>query len=718
MKPNMQQDNTALRPLPLWSLVLRGSLLACCWPVATAQAAVEATVDATPPEAGAVTAEATPADVPVVIAPSPDLSPTVSPPSFSPTEPATLAVPDSAPAVPPSVVEPPALTDAVVESADGQSSPVAEPAEPAAESADDETVLAQPVVAPGVDPVDPVSQLPVSHGDESGLPAQAETAARLDSPAAEPVEPDMLAQVAPPESPEIPPLPPETPVVPPAEPTPPPEPDPVPSDEPRVDVTRIQVSGSTVFDDDDFAPILAEFEGRALTLEELRQAADAVTQLYLNNGYITSRAILVNQTVTDGTVQLQVVEGQLAEIQIEGAPRLQGYVRDRIALGGGTPLSQIDLENQLRLLRVDPLIENIEASLRAGEGLGESNLLVRVTAADAVDARLVLDTSSPPSVGVVRTGAEVVYRNPFGYGDQLSASAYRATTGGSHVYGLTYQAPVNAMNGTITASYLPSNFRIIDPPSIAALNVRGSADVYEISYRQPLVRTPQEEFALSLGFRHRSGRTLISTGFTIDESRTSVIQVGQDYLRRDPQGAWALRSQFSLGTGLFDATSRPSPLADGQFFSWLGQVQRAQVLSPDNLLIVQADVQLSANSLLGSEQFVIGGPQSVRGYSQNARFGDNGIRLSVEDRIVAQRNESGAPMLQIAPFIDMAGVWNTGSATASQQNFLLGAGVGFLYQPIDPFNIRVDVGVPLVNLTGTGDSPQDAFLYLLLDYAL
>ncbi|MEO0539657.1 MAG: ShlB/FhaC/HecB family hemolysin secretion/activation protein [Cyanobacteria bacterium P01_A01_bin.105] len=535
--------------------------------------------------------------------------------------------------------------------------------------------------------------------------------------------PSTLAQVSSPESPDIPPLPPESPIIPtppapetPEQPdAPPPE---APPETPRVEVSDIQVVGSTVFDDDDFAPILTDFEGQALTLEELRQAADAVTQLYLNNGYITSRAILANQTVTDGVVQLQVIEGRLADIEIEGAPRLQGYVRDRIALGSGIPLSQVELENQLRLLRIDPLIENIEASLRAGEGLGESLLLVRVTEAEPVEAHLIVDTSSPTSVGVVRMGAEVTYRNPLGYGDQLSATAYRATTGGSHVYGVTYQAPVNAMNGTLTARYLPSNFRIIDPPSIAALNVRGSADVYELSYRQPVIRTPQEELALSLGFRHRSGRTLISTGFTIDESRTSVVQFGQDYLRRDPQGAWALRSQFSLGTELLDATRRPSPLPDGQFFSWLGQVQRAQVLNSDNLLIVQADVQLSANSLLGSEQFVIGGPQSVRGYSQNARFGDNGLRLSVEDRIVAQRDEAGAPILQIAPFVDLASVWNSGSGTANQQNFLLGTGVGFLYQPVEPLNLRVDVGVPLVNLNEPGDSPQDAFIYLLIDYEL
>jgi hemolysin activation/secretion protein len=490
------------------------------------------------------------------------------------------------------------------------------------------------------------------------------------------------------------------------------------TDAPRVDVQSIEVLGSTVFETADFEPILQPYLNRSLTIEELRQAADAVTQLYLNEGYITSRAILGNQTIANGQVQLQVIEGTLEDIQIEGSDRLANYVRDRISLGARTPLRQTDLENQLRLLRVDPLIENIEASLRAGSGLGQSVLIVRVAEADQLEGHLVLDTNSPPSVGTVRTGAELTYRNPLGYGDELRAVAYRATTGGSNLYELSYRAPINAMNGTITARFLPSNFEIIEPAAIAALNVEGSADVYELTYRQPLVRTPQEEFALSLGFRHRSGRTLLS-GIDIDESRTSVVQFGQDYLRRDAAGAWALRSQLNLGTSLLDATSRPSPQADGQFFSWLGQVQRAQLLNQDNLLIIQGDLQFSSDSLLGSEQFVVGGSQSVRGYSQNARFGDNGLRLSVENRTVVERNEDGSPVLQLAPFIDLATVWNSRAGTAANDNrFLLGTGVGFLYQPLENLNIRVDVAAPLVRLNEAGDSIQDVFLYLNIDYRL
>ena len=122
----------------------------------------------------------------------------------------------------------------------------------------------------------------------------------------------------------------------------------------------------------------------------------------------------------------------------------------------------------------------------------------------------------------------------------------------------------------------------------------------------------------------------------------------------------------------------------------------------------------STDTLLGSEQFVIGGRQSVRGYGQNARFGDNGVRLSVEDRITLQRNESGAPIMLLSPFVDMAAVWNTKSGTTvNDDRFLLGTGVGFTYRPVDGLDLRLDLGVPLVDIDDS--APQDVFIYLDFD---
>ena len=104
-----------------------------------------------------------------------------------------------------------------------------------------------------------------------------------------------------------------------------------------IKVKTIEVTGSTVFAEADFRPLIEPFVGQSLRETELQKAADAITQLYLEKGFITSRAILDLTSISTGEIKIQVVEGGLEEIQIEGSQRLQGYVRSRLKLGAAKP---------------------------------------------------------------------------------------------------------------------------------------------------------------------------------------------------------------------------------------------------------------------------------------------------------------------------------------------------------------------------------------------
>jgi hemolysin activation/secretion protein len=261
------------------------------------------------------------------------------------------------------------------------------------------------------------------------------------------------------------------------------------------------------------------------------------------------------------------------------------------------------------------------------------------------------------------------------------------------------------------------------------LDIEGESNLYEISVRQPLIRTPRQEFALSLGFTYKDGQTFLFNNIPFPfgigpdadgVSRTSVFRFGQDYVRRDRQGAWALRSQFSVGTGLFDGTINESPIPDSRFFSWLSQAQRVQRLGNDNLLIVQGDLQLTPNSLLPSEQFVVGGGQSLRGYRQNVRSGDNGFRFSVENRITLERDEAGISTFQLAPFIDLGAVWNHADNPNKlpNQTFLASAGLGLLWEPLPRLFLRLDYAVPFIDLDDRGDNAQDEGFYFSVNYEL
>ncbi|MCC3435376.1 MULTISPECIES: ShlB/FhaC/HecB family hemolysin secretion/activation protein [unclassified Microcoleus] len=529
---------------------------------------------------------------------------------------------------------------------------------------------------------------------------------------------DRFLQPAPQPSPEPPQIP---------QPVAPERPSPVPLPLPNqvIQVQKIQVVGSTILSQDEINALVKPLEGRSTTLEQLKQIADKITEIYLNRGYITSRAVLPPQTITAGVVKIQVIEGKLTRIEVEGAKRLHpSYIRSRIRLGARMPLSTASLENQLRLLRVDPLFDNVEASLRAGDNEGESILIVRVTEANPFQSSFSIDNYSPPSVGSERLGVSLRHRNLTGNGDELAGAYYRSL-GDSDVFDFSYRLPLNAMNGTLQLRAAPNRNSIVQEP-FDAFDISGKSHLFEVSYRQPLRRTPIEEFALSAGLTYQKGRTFVagvptpfgsgpdSNGVTT----TTAIKLGQDYIRRDPQGAWALRSQFTIGTSLFDATQNEGSVPDGQFLSWLGQVQRVQRLNDKHLLILQSDLQLSANSLLPSQQFVIGGGQSLRGYRQNVRSGDNGFRLSIEDRITLQRDASGNPKLQLAPFLDAGTVWNAPNNPnkLTNQTFLAGMGLGVIWEPIRRVNLRVDYAFPLVRITDKGNNLQDNGIYFNIIY--
>ncbi|MEL7352809.1 MAG: ShlB/FhaC/HecB family hemolysin secretion/activation protein [Cyanobacteria bacterium P01_A01_bin.116] len=499
-------------------------------------------------------------------------------------------------------------------------------------------------------------------------------------------------------------------------------------------VQAIEVVGNTVFSPEVLDEITEPEEGKLQTAENLLRIADDITQIYLNDNYITTRAIPgdFDAIGQDGIASINIIEGRVDDIVIEAedSARLnESYIRSRVALGVDIPLNVQKLEDQLKLIRTDPLIRNIEAQIQPSGETGLSTLAVRVTENEAFESVFSVDNYSPPSVGSERLGIGLQHRNLTGAGDSLSASYFRTTTGGSQLLDVAYQIPLNPMEGTLQFRVAPS-WTEVTSPDLASAGIEGENQLYSVNYRQPLIRTLREELALTLGFDYQNGQTFLfddrPTPFTIGPdadgvSRTSVLRFGQEYVKRDTQGAWALRSQFNLGLGIFDATTNEGATPDGQFFSWQGQVQRVQQLNDDNLLIAQGRLQVTPDPLLTSQQFVIGGKQSLRGYRQNVRTGDNGFLFSVEDRIALARNDSGVPTVQLVPFVDMGMTWNTGNNPNPQlnQRFLSSIGLGLLLDDlvgVEGLDMQIHYGYPLIDLDDRGNNLQDEGLHFGLSY--
>ena len=139
----------------------------------------------------------------------------------------------------------------------------------------------------------------------------------------------------------------------------------------RVYVAGYSVVGSTAFGEEELAQLTAPYAGRAITSEELLAARDAITNHYIAHGYVTSGALIPDQDAADGIVTLQVVEGVLVEVEVEGNEGFRAeYFRSRVLRGAGTPVDVGALEEVLQRFQRDPRIESVHASLQPGERRG------------------------------------------------------------------------------------------------------------------------------------------------------------------------------------------------------------------------------------------------------------------------------------------------------------------------------------------------------------
>ena len=452
---------------------------------------------------------------------------------------------------------------------------------------------------------------------------------------------------------------------------------------------------------------------------ELLDLRSCIQALYIEKGYVTSGAFIPNdQEIQDGVVKIQVVEGSIEEVQINGLKRLKEYyIRDRITPAISSPVNVNQIEERLRLLQIDSLIDTIDAELTAGRENGQNILVLDIVESPPLIVNLALSNNRSPSVGSVQGLPTIVYQNALGLGDR--ASVQYSHSEGLNLYSASYVVPINALGGSLSTRYEFGDSRIITSQFEAA-GIRSETETLSVNFRQPVSRSLSSEVALGLGFDVRESRSFIldnrpfsfSRGPEDGVSRVSAIRFSQEWLNRDIDTVLAARSQFSLGIDAFGSTVNDSG-TDGQFFSWAGQFQWVQQFNPGERLLTRVNTQLTPDSLLPLERFSLGGVSTVRGYAQNELVTDNGVAVSVEYQLPLLREPE---KLKLAPFVDFGVGWNSGTQNGDLST-LLGTGVGLQWQPSDRFNVRLDYGIPLISAS-EGSSLQENGFYFSINSQL
>lgn len=474
----------------------------------------------------------------------------------------------------------------------------------------------------------------------------------------------------------------------------------------RLKVGKFSISGNTLLSDKEIQSAVGSFEGRELTLAEMKEAAARLTDLYKVRGYMLVRAIVPKQSFDSDTVELRVLEGKIGKISVEGNKHYSDeFIRRRVEAASKDGNFHADSFYRQLLLLNEFSDLRAQAVMRPGSEPGTADVIVKVTDKRPIHFGLEYNNYGIPETGEHRFGFTFDAANLFTEGADFRFRGILQipTDHTSTMFQLRYQAPIG-LNGTrVGGEYQRGSFSSGDGLA-KILDVRGDADIISAFASHPLIRTLNHSSDLAATVSHKNVRNNIFGGMPLarEDYWTTRLDYRGDW--RSVNGRSLLVTSLTQGFGGKGGVLTSNVRADDSFTKLNLDVLRVQQLSHNFYGVLRGTGQLAFDPLYSIEQFALGGVSSVRGYSQAELLGDSGYSLSAELRWspIADNPE----VFQVVAFIDHGGVGIKDKFPGELPvNSLTGAGLGFRSTVGENTHLTLDIGFPISpSTTRRGDS--------------
>jgi hemolysin activation/secretion protein len=446
-------------------------------------------------------------------------------------------------------------------------------------------------------------------------------------------------------------------------------------------VKAVRITGNTAFEAGSLHALIGDAEGQELTLPQLNALAARLSNYYHAHGYPLARAIIPAQTIRDGVVTIAIIEAQYGSISLENRSR----VRDALlhstlsALRTGQLIAQAPLDHALLLFSDIPGVLT-SATLKPGEAVGTSDLVVQSASGPAVTGNVDLDNYGNRYTGNARLGGTVNLIDPLQCGDVLSVNGLSSGSGLN--YGrIGYETLLDGEGTRAGAAY--STLHYILGNSLTALDGHGTAQVASLWSKRPFVRTPTLNIYAQLQFDHKRlddelGAGDIHTDRHLNDWTASLAGDWRDAILAGAVSSWTVATTVGrLGFDNADAQFSDAATAHkrGRFSRWSASLSRLQSVGPQNALYVALSGQATNGNIDASEKLIAGGPYSVRAYDTGALSGDTGYLGSLE-----YRHELGpvdAGRWQVIGFLDSEHLSVNRSPWTASTNSATLSGAGF-----------------------------------------
>ena len=453
------------------------------------------------------------------------------------------------------------------------------------------------------------------------------------------------------------------------------------------ELKKIVMDSSAVLTEAELAAITQPYEGKMVQLNDIYAIVEKINVLYASKGYVTCRAFLPPQTITDGKVKLLLVEGRTGNTTVSGNNYTKtSFITKRLHLKENE-IANIKQVNKDLLLFNATNSTQLRIVMKAGEKPGTTDYEITAYEPKRDTWTIFEDNAGSDTSGEYRTGLFFNTKSLSGTCDPFSV-------------GTVFSEGTRAANAMYTRSLGRSGTKMNLLYSTNAVKVtkgdykdmiKGHANSYAIGFTQPLVVNETTRTELSLDYNRQNSKTdfmVLGNRFNIVDDSVQDFTLG--FAMTNYGASHVLYQKHSYVRGYSERTPS-SMLEDSQnfgFYKFNGMYQK--LYAGGQMINLRADAQWSGSEgMVSSRQFYMGGMYSIRGYKENFLGGDSGFTFSAEYSIpVINRNTNAFT------FFDYGHVYGNGQSD-DQHSILASLGLGIRSTINQYCSASLTLGVPL-----------------------
>lgn len=463
-----------------------------------------------------------------------------------------------------------------------------------------------------------------------------------------------------------------------------------PSAEPIVDeqlcvtIHTIEIIGNTVLSSRQITTLTNDYLNRCLSRSEINILLQQITRTYFDKGYVTTRAYLKPQDISQGVLIITVIEGRIESLAPgEGQPLTEKEIGATFPTGEGRILNLRDLEQGLDHL--NRLQSNaIKMTLEPGTNPGDTHILLSNHKSKRWHLTAGIDNAGQKSTGEYQGHLSFGFDNLIGRADYLSLNLthdldpdnQKLSQSVAGLYELPWQWWLLRFTGSVF------EYRKTLQTTLQSFDTSGTSQNYNISADRVIYRNQQGKSTAGISLNLKDERNYLEDVLLYTSSQKLTVVRGQlSHQRQKFRTILGFNLAIHQGIPALGAESDSNLPQDAPRAKFTKLTARISVLYDVPITKFPLRYSMTTNGqycdsiIYGSEQISVGGLFTVRGYFNEGYSGDKGVYIRNE--LIAPKPIRHELLSLLEPFVafDWGAVKSNGGLDNSY-NELAGWGAG------------------------------------------